>query len=365
MARRDSDGNSGRAGGKDRDLYAVLGVAKDATADQIKKAYRKLARKYHPDVNAGDRAAEERFKDVSRAYDVLGDESQRKNYDEFGEEALQSGFDPEKAREFRRWQQSAGRARGGGGGRRGAGQGFEDVFRTGGGGAAGGFHGFEDLFGNVFSRAAAAPRRGSDLEVPIKVEFMEAVRGTSRAISLRRPEACPSCAGTGVVVGGQPCTHCGGDGVVEETVRLNVKIPAGVETGSRVRVTGKGGAGSNGAPAGDIYIVVEVGEHPLLTRAGKDLTLEVPITVGEAVLGASINVPTPDGEVSLKIPAGTQSGRRLRLRGKGVPDLHGGARGDLYVRTMVQVPERADRVRDAVQQLESAYQRSPRQGLAL
>jgi molecular chaperone DnaJ len=365
MAKRDSDGSSGRAAGKDRDLYAVLGVAKDATADQIKKAYRKLARKYHPDVNPGDKVAEERFKELSRAHDVLSDEAQRQNYDEFGEEALQSGFDAAKAREFRRWQQaSAGRGRGGFGGRRGDASGFEDVLR-GASSGGGGFHGFEDLFGGVFGRAAAAPQRGSDLEVPARIEFMEAVRGTSRAITLRRPDSCPTCGGTGVVGGGQACARCGGDGVIEESVRLNVKIPAGVETGSRVRVAGKGGAGSRGAPAGDIYIVVEVNQHPLLERDGNDLTLEVPVTVGEALLGASIKVPTPDGEVSLKIPPGTQSGRRLRLRGKGVPDLHGGARGDFYVRTMVHVPDRADEAAAAVQQLESAYQRSPRHGLSL
>jgi molecular chaperone DnaJ len=363
MARRDSDGSSGRAAGKDRDLYAVLGVPRDATADQIKKAYRKLARKHHPDVNPGDKAAEEEFKDVSRAYDVLGDETQRKNYDEFGEEALQAGFDPDKAREFRRWQQSGARARGFGG-RRGEAQGFEDILR-GGGGSSGGFHGFEDLFGNVFTRAAAAPQRGQDLEVAARVEFLEAVRGTSRSINLRRPEVCPTCSGTGVLASGKRCARCGGDGVLDEAVRLNVKIPAGVETGSRVRVAGKGGAGSQGGPAGDIYIVVEVNEHPLLEREGKDLTLEVPITVGEALLGASITVPTPDGDVSLKIPAGTQSGKRLRLRGKGVPDLHGGERGDFYVRVIVHVPERAERAKEAIEQLESAYQRSPRAGLAL
>jgi molecular chaperone DnaJ len=365
MARRDSDGSSGRAAGKDRDLYAVLGVPRDATADQIKKAYRKLARKHHPDVNPGDKAAEEQFKEVSRAYDVLGDETQRKNYDEFGEEALQSGFDPDKAREFRRWQQSGGgRTRGGFGGRRGEAHGFEDVLR-GGGGSAGGFHGFEDLFGNVFTRAAAAPQRGQDLEVAARVDFMEAVRGTRRSINLRRPEVCPTCTGSGILAGGKPCTRCGGDGVLEESVRLDVKIPAGVETGSRVRVAGKGGAGSQGGAAGDIYIVVEVGEHPLLERDGKDLTLEVPITIGEALRGASITVPTPDGEVSLKIPAGTQTGKRLRLRGKGVPDLHGGTRGDFYVRVMVHVPERAERATEAIEQLESAYQRSPRDGLTL
>lgn len=367
MPRRDSDGSSGKASGKD--LYAVLGVSKDATAEQIKKAYRKLARKYHPDVNPGDKTAEERFKEVSRAHDALADETVRKNYDEFGEDALQAGFDADKARDFRRWQQAGGgggRTRGGFSARGGDARDFEDLFGGGGGGAsAGGFHGFEDLFGNVFSRGRAAPQRGSDLEVPIRIEFMEAVRGTSRTISLRRPEVCPTCAGTGVVGGNQACARCGGDGVLEENVKLNVKIPAGVETGSRVRVAGKGGTGSRGAPAGDIYIVVEVAPHALLTREGKDLTLEVPITVGEAVLGGSVTVPTPDGEVSLKIPAGTQSGKRLRLRGKGVPDLHGGARGDFYVRTMIHVPERAEGAREAAEQLESAYARSPRDGLAL
>jgi len=369
MAKRDSEGSSGRTAGKDRDLYAVLGVAKDATAEQIKKAYRKLARKHHPDVNPGDRAAEERFKELSRAHDVLSDETQRKNYDEFGEEALQGGFDADRAREYQRWQSGAGRARGGGGPGGAAGRGgpsFEDIFSGAGGAgrASGGFHGFEDLFGNVFTRGAPPPQRGSDLEVPIKVELLEAVRGTSRAISLRRPEVCPTCKGTGIV-GKGPCSRCGGDGVIEETVRLNVKIPAGVETGSRVRVAGKGGAGSNGAPAGDIYIVVEVGEHPLLTRSGRDLTLEVPITVGEAMLGGAIKVPTPDGEVSMKVPAGTQTGKRLRLRGKGVPDLHGSGRGDLYVRVMVHVPERAESLSEAVTQLEAGYARSPRDELKL
>jgi molecular chaperone DnaJ len=359
MPRRDSDGSSGR----ERDLYAVLGVAKDATADEIKKVYRKLARKHHPDVNPGDRAAEERFKSISRAYDVLGDEKQRALYDEFGEDALQSGFDPEKAREFKRWQEQAGRARGRGfAGGRAQERDFSDVF--GGGGTAGGFHGFEDLFGEAFARAASAPQRGSDLEVAIRVDFLEAIRGASRAINVRRPQACPACHGSGVV-GNKRCARCGGDGLIDETVRLNVKIPPGVETGSRVRVAGKGGAGSNGAPSGDLYLVIEVGEHPLLKREGLDLTLDVPITVSEAVLGATINVPTPDGQVSLKIPPGTQSGKRFRLRGKGVQDLHGGGRGDFYVRAMVHVPDRGERARETLEQLEGYYSGNPRQGLTL
>jgi len=365
MAKRDSDSSSGRAAASD--LYAVLGVPRDATTDQIRKTYRKLARKYHPDVNPGDKAAEERFKQISQAHDVLSDEKTRKLYDEFGPDALQSGFDADKAREYQHWQEEASRMRGAGfsarGGRASA-RDFSDLFGGGGGGRAGGFHGFEDLFGDAFARAASAPQRGSDLEVPIKVDFMEAIRGTTRSINLRRPEPCPTCKGTGFV-GDKPCTRCGGDGVVEESVRLNVKIPPGVETGSRVRVAGKGGAGSNGAPAGDIYIVVEVGEHPLLKRDGLDLTLEVPLTVSEAALGATIQVPTPDGEVSLKVPPETQSGKRFRLRGKGVKSLHGNDRGDFYVRALVYVPDRAEQAREVLQQLDEYYARNPREGLRL
>ncbi len=359
MPRRDSDGSAGR----DRDLYAVLGVSGNATADEIKKAYRKLARKYHPDVNPGDKTAEERFKAVSHAYDVLGDEKRRALYDEFGEESLQPGFDPERAREFKRWQQEASRARsrGFGAGARRA-RGFEDIFGM--GGPAGGFHGFEDLFGEAFARAAAAPQRGADLEVPVHVEFLEAIRGATRTISLRRPQACPTCRGSGIA-GGKRCSGCGGDGLIDETVRLNVKIPPGVETGSRVRVAGKGGAGTNGAPPGDLYLVIDVGEHPRLKREGLDLTLDVPITVAEAVLGATIKVPTPDGTVSLKIPPGTQSGKRFRLRGKGVQSLHGGTRGDFYVRAMVYVPERGERAREMLQELERYYSGNPREGLTL
>lgn len=247
-------------------------------------------------------------------------------------------------------------------GARASARGFEDLF---GGRAAGGFHGFEDLFGDVFTRAATMPQRGADIEVPIRVEFMEAIRGTTRSISLRRPEACPTCKGMGLVAGNRPCSRCGGDGVIEESVRLNVKIPPGVDNGSRVRVPGKGGAGTNGAPPGDIFLVVEVGEHPLLKRDGLDLTLEVPLTVPEAALGATVKVPTPDGEVSLKIPPGTQSGKRFRLRGKGVKSLHGNEHGDFYVRVLVHVPDRAEQAREQIAQLEKYYSRNPRQGLRL
>ena len=192
---------------------------------------------------------------------------------------------------------------------------------------------------------------------------MDALRGTQTVVSVRRPAPCPQCNGTGRQ-GMRACNRCGGSGTVEQRERLTVKIPPGVGDGSRVRVKGKGGVGSAGA--GDLYFVVKVRPHPLIQREGKDLTIEVPITVGEAIRGATIQVPTPDGTVRLKIPKGSQSGHRLRLSGRGVPDPKGGKPGDLYVRLMVQVPKNgaADRLGDAVEALEGAYGENPRANLA-
>jgi len=371
MATRNSTDSVDRgAAGKDDDLYGILGLSKGASVEDIKKAYRKLARKYHPDVNPGNHSSEERFKEISRAHDVLADDAKRALYDEFGAESLRGGFDAERAREYRRWQENAARMASAGSGF-GDGGGF-DGGRTAGGGGFGRFADFEDLFGGMFSRGAMreAPTRGADAEVPVTIELMEAIRGTARTISVKRPEVCPTCHGSGVEPGtsgakAAACRRCGGSGTIEQSSRLNVKVPAGVETGSRVRVAGKGGSGIDGGPPGDLYIVVEVRPHPLLERQGRDLTMEVPITVGEAVLGATITVPTPDGNVSLKIPAGTQSGRRFRLRGKGVPDMRGGGRGDLYVRAMVQVPERGEAAKNAAKALDACYTQSLRAGLRL
>lgn len=352
--RHDAPSAGGSAG---EDLYAVLGVARTSTNDEIRKAYRKLARKCHPDVNPGDKSAEERFKQISRAHDALSDEKRRALYDEFGIEALQSGFDADRARQLRDWQRAT---------RGGAGTGAGARPRRGRASSSAGergFGGFEDLFGGMFSRGAVS-ERGADVEVAVPVDFLEAVRGASRSISVRRPQPCGSCQGVGETVRGA-CGKCGGAGSTEESVRLNVKIPPGVETGSRVRVAGKGGAGIDGGPSGDLFILVEVKPHPLLQREGNDLTLEVPVTIPEAVRGATVTVPTPEGDVALRIPAGTQSGRRLRLRGKGVPALHGGERGDLYVRIMVQVPEDDDRVRAALGSLEAAYKSDVRKDLRL
>ncbi len=353
---------------KEKDLYAILGVSRGATAEEIKKAYRKLARKHHPDLNPGNKQAEERFKEVSVAHDVLTDASKRKLYDEFGTEGLQPGFDAERAREYKRWSES--------------GHGFS--FRPGenpfagfdmGGGArarrrreADEERSFADFINQMFGGAGAsepaAPARGEDLEHTVEVDFMDALRGTRLPVSVRRPVPCPQCNGSGRQ-GMRACTRCGGTGSIEQREKLTVKIPPGVADGSRVRVRGKGGAGRGGG-AGDLYFVVRVRPHPLVKRDGKDLTIEVPVTVGEAIHGATIDVPTPSGAVRLKVPKGSQSGQRLRLAGRGVRDPKGGTSGDLYVRLMVQVPTNgtADRLEEAVETIEGAYSGNPRAHLA-
>src|SRR5689334_14414236 len=288
-------------------------------------------------------------------------------------EGLQSGFDPARAREYRRWAES--------------GHGFS--FRPEGEAGGFGFEGFgqprrrrrsaaaeaeeersfADLINEMFGggRGGAAtpePQGGADIEYPIEVDFLDALRGTQTAVSVRRPSPCPQCHGTGRQ-GARACTRCAGTGKVEQREKLTVKIPPGVGDGARVRVKGKGGVGRGGAP-GDLYFVVKVRPHPLIKRDGKDLTIEVPITVGEAIRGASIEVPTPDGAVRVKVPKGSQSGQRLRLTGRGVRDPKGGPPGDLYVRLMIQVPTNgaADRLKDAVEALEGAYSGNPRAHLA-
>jgi molecular chaperone DnaJ len=353
---------------KAKDLYAVLGVERSASADDIRKAYRKLARKLHPDVNPGDKRAEERFKDVSHANDVLSDPNKRKLYDEFGEDALQGNFDPERAREYKRWQES--------------GHGFS--FRPEGGGPndTGGFDfgsfrvrrgeagGFADIFGDIFGQGARetepGPSSGQDLEHQVEIDLLDALRGVTMPVTVRRPVPCATCHGTGRV-GRKACTTCSGTGVVEKRERLQVKIPAGVADGARVRVSGKGGSGRGGGVAGDLYFVVKVRSHPRIQRDGKDLTLEVPVTVSEAMLGATITVPTPQGPIKLKVPPGSQGGQRLRVPGRGSPDPKGGLPGDLYVRLMVQVPTKAEleQLRDALAAIEKAYGEDPRAELSL
>ena len=378
---------------KEKDLYAALGVPRTATEAEIKKAYRKLARKYHPDVNPGNRDAEERFKSISEAHDVLSDAEKRKLYDEFGMAGVQSGFDADQARAYRDY--AHGRAAGG------AGAGFA----AGGPGGGFGYANFEDLFGDIFSeRGGRAPAaRGEDLEYELEVGLLDALRGLSTEITIQRPETCPTCNGGGADPAGattcpecngqgrvrvgqgpvafmracprcggagkvslRPCPTCGGSGHRTTTERLNVHIPAGVDDGSRVRVAGKGGAGSAGAPQGDLFIRVRVRPHALLERRGHDLYMDLPITVGEAVSGASVEVPTPDGPVRVRVPPASQSGRLLRVRGRGAPQLRGKERGDLYLKLVVYVPEDGSpAVVEAARAIDATYARNPREGLRL
>ena len=319
-----------------KDLYEALGVGRQASGDEIRKAYRKLARKHHPDVNPGNESAEERFKEVSIAHDVLSDPEQRKVYDEFGFGGLQPGLDAGRARQYRSAQGTSG---GGGFGRYGR---FDDVFAD-----------LGDLFGG--RARARSPARGQDLESRVEIDLLDSIRGGSQIITLRRPADCPQCGGAGgtgaascvecggrgeVLVGDgplssgracprcagrgttfqQPCGRCRGAGRSEETERLNVKIPEGIDEGGRIRLVGKGETGPRGGPPGDLYVTVHLLAHPFLEREGGDLRLDLPVTIGEAALGANVTVPTPGGDLTLKIPPGTQSGGRLRLKGKGGPD---------------------------------------------
>ena len=314
------------------DLYSVLGVSKTADAAAIKKAYRKLAKDLHPDKNPGNASAESRFKSVNHAFDVLSHADKRKLYDEFGEEGLREGFDPDKVRNYQQWasrQPRGGRASGGfpggGGGFPGTEVNIEDLF---GGTATGGANqgGFSDLFGEMFrggARRSRGPARGQDVESEITIDFMSAVQGATL-------ELHPQGLGTGPVT---------------------VRIPAGAADGSRVRIAGHGGVSPSGGARGDLILTIHVTPHPLYRREGDDLHLDLPVTIAEAYHGAKVKVPTIDGSVTLKVPERTQSGGTLRLRGKGVA-RKGKTAGDLYVHFLVRIPtERSpelDRLIDAI-----------------
>ena len=342
----------------EKDYYQVLGVARNASQQDIKKAYRKLAHKYHPDSAKGDKSAEERFKEVSSAYDVLGDAKKRKDYDEVRDMAA-SGF------------------RVGGPGGTGAGARFEDLgFDPG---------GFGDLFGNLFGGgfgggARTGQARGSDLIATVEVSFEDAVAGTTVPLSVSGQAPCPTCGGSGAKPGTTPisCAECGGSGqtivnqgpfqmartcqrcggrgrIVEQpcetcrgsgsttaTRKLRVKIPAGVEHGARIRLGGRGEAGGPGSRPGDLYVEVHVSPHEIFGRRGQDITLSLPITYPEAALGAQVKVPTLNGPVTLKVPAGTRGGRTFRVRGKGAP-RSGGGKGDMLVTVSVEVPTKVSK----------------------
>ena len=333
-----------------RDYYQTLGVGRNASVDDIRKAYRKLARKYHPDINPGDKPAEEKFKEISAAYEVLSDADKRKLYDEFGEQGLSAGFDPQKARAYQQWQQQSEQTGG------------TFRFEHGDSGDFFGFN-FEDLFGGRRAGKRNAPTRGEDLEARMDIDFLDAVRGFQTGLTLQRPVTCDRCGGTGKV-SDKTCPVCGGSGRVvrQDTVRVN--IPPGAETGKRIRVPGKGASGTRGGPAGDLYITPRVRSHPLFTRDGNDLTMELPITIGEALAGASIEVPTPGGTVKVKVPPGAQSGQRLRVKGKGVAAHGRNPAGDLYLRLMIKAP-RNGFPRDLAERLDRAYDENVRKDLRI
>ena len=333
-----------------KSYYDILGVAKEASAEAIKKAYRKQAMKYHPDRNPGDGAAEEKFKEAAEAYEVLSDLQKRRIYDAYGKEGLRnSGYS-------------------------GPGN-SEDIFSH-----------INDLFGDLFGFSGGRGRRrdpngpaaGNDLRYDIRVSFMEAVHGVSRQVDLTKketcwtcegtgarpgskPQVCPQCQGRGQVIRNQgffqvstacnrcagsgqvitdPCNDCHGQGLVNRSKKVNVRIPAGVDNGSRMRLSGEGEGGRRGGPSGDLYVVIHVDEHEHFQREGQIIFLRLPVSMARAALGCEVEVPTIHGTTKLKIPEGTQSGEHFTLRGEGVPSLHGGSRGDMIVEVQVQTPTR-------------------------
>jgi DnaJ-class molecular chaperone len=338
---------------KTRDYYEVLGVGRGASDDDIKTAYRKLARKHHPDLNPGDKAAEERFKELQEAYDVLSDAEKRKLYDRHGENwrvAGQGGGTPPPG-----WE----RAQAGGGGPQAGGFDFSG-FDFGGGGA-GGFD-FEDLFGRVGRGRGGGRRtsRGSDVEAELELSLEEAHRGGRRTLQMQAAETCPTCQATGVTSDDKTCPTCGGAGQVLRPKTVEVNIPAGVRDGQTLRLAGQGGAGANGAPAGDLYLRIRLRPHPVFNVRGDDLEVELPVAPWEAVLGAKVEVPTIDGKAEVTIPAGAQSGQRLRLRGQGLNKRKGG-RGDEYVRLKIVVPkEPSDEERRLYEELKRVSRFNPR-----
>jgi len=386
------------------DYYETLGVARKSSGDDIRKAYRKLARKYHPDLNPGDKSAEERFKNVQEAYDVLSDPKKRQMYDQYGFYS-ESGF----------------AGAGGPGSQRGTpnpnmdfgGFDFSDFFAAGGAAAGGGRRtenasgGFRDIFSQFFGGRSgpqqAAAEKGADLEYVMDIDFWQAIRGTQTRLNITRYEVCDTCQGSGAASGpgtgettcpeckgagnvsqmagamrfnltcprcggsgklGSACPTCGGEGRVTRTESVEVRIPPGARNGSRLRVPGKGNAGTLGAPAGDLYITTHVEDHAFFHREGDNIEIKLPLAVWEAALGAKIDVPTIDGRAQLKIPQGTKNGQRFRLREKGVLNSRTGQRGDQIVEVAVEAPDpRDERTRELLREMSKLHPEDPRSGV--
>jgi len=385
-----------------KDYYGTLGVKKTATQEEIRKAFRKAARKYHPDVNPGDKKAEEKFKEISEANDVLSDEKKRKIYDQVGFYSDQ--IDPAAAEAYARQQRSGGQPPidfGGFDFNGFSGGGFPGQQDAGGGSSWGSF---KDIFSGIFTGAQhphpRGPQPGTDLEYQATVDFWTAIRGGQARIQINRQETCPTCHGqahtggdmqcpechgTGKVtqMGGRmkfnitcprcngtgkvssDCATCHGEGTVLRTESVDFRIKPGTRDGQRIRLQGKGNAGVNGGPPGDLFLIVRTGSHPVFTRQGDDILIAVPVTVAEASLGAKVEVPTIDGRAQLKIPPGTQSGQKLRMRERGVESAsHPGQRGDEIVTVSVAVPHLQDeRSREIMRELARLNPDDPRQAL--
>jgi len=339
-----------------KDYYGVLGLKRGASEAEIKKAFRRLARKYHPDVNPGNKQAEAKFKEIAEAYEVLGDPQNRAQYDQMGDQAFREFFAGRRA-------EAAGYG------------GYRSSFRD---------MDFSDLFGDLFGERevfrSRGPTRGEDYVYQLEIGFMDAIRGTSTHIHLRKEEFCPICKGSGADPSGKsvtcqqcggsgmleisregtvlrqvcprcdgegrisetPCKSCGGNGRASKEETISVKIPPGVDDGSKLRIAGKGGQGIDGGPPGDLYVQIRIRPHPEFTRKGDDIYSRVEISVPEAVLGDKVRVPTVDGMVNMTIPPGTQNGQKLRLKGRGAPRLRGSGRGNHYVELRVSIPRKID-----------------------
>jgi molecular chaperone DnaJ len=382
-----------------KDYYQILGVKKDANADEIKKAYRRLARKYHPDVNPNDKTSEDKFKEVQEAYDILSDEKKRKVFDKFGYYAdnldVNSPFGASSSQ---------------GGGFDFSGFNWENTQTSGGSGGGSFSDIFSDLFGGKGSKQQtqpepprALPKKGADIEIPLALSFEESVTGYSTNLTVNRTEQCSRCQGAGDTggtvsmcgtckgtgqlqkIGGSlqfskpcqdcegtgrrrpPCSQCNGKGTTPKNEQVKIKIPAGVDTGSRVRVAGKGYGGRLGAPSGDLFIITNVGKHKYFTRKGDNIYVTVPITVAEAALGAKIEVPTIEGKAQLKIPAGTQSAQKFRLSQRGVPSLRNpNLRGDQFIEVQITLPRIiSEETKDILRQFEKANPENPRRIMGL